>query len=78
VGYRIVNTKKKTKTQQGAVTTVVVPRLVKATEVAAREAARTEAEQQAREQRVVKPVVRTPRNAMEARDLFNSLFNEAA
>jgi hypothetical protein len=61
---------------------VIVPRLVKAAELAKREAAEAEAER-AREmaaaaERVVKPAIRTPRNAVEARDLFNSLFNEAA
>ena len=54
---------------------VVIPRLVKAAEVAAREA---EAAQPAVVERQVKPIVRTPRNAMEARDIFNSLFGEAA
>jgi predicted transcriptional regulator len=61
---------------------VVAPRLVKAAELVAREAAQAEAERIAREQaaneRLIRPVVRTPRNAIEARDIFNSLFNEAA
>jgi hypothetical protein len=56
---------------------VLVPRLVKAADVAAREAAAVELQQVAAE-KVIKPVVRTPRNAMEARDIFNSLFGEAA
>ena len=61
---------------------VAVPRLVKAADLAAREAAQAEAERIAREQaaseRFARPAVRTPRNAIEARDIFNSLFNEAA
>jgi hypothetical protein len=77
-----VNIKKHTKTQQGIDRTVVAPKLVKATEVAARMAAQTEAErlreEQLRQQRAAKPPVRTPRNAIEARDMFNALFNEAA
>lgn len=76
-----VRTKKSTTKRQTEIKQVIVPKLVKATELAAREAAHAEAErvreQQAKE-RVVRPVVRTPRNAIEARDIFNSLFNEAA
>jgi hypothetical protein len=53
---------------------IEAPRLVKAADVAAREAA----EQVPQVAKVAKPVVRTPRNAMEARDLFNQLFGEAA
>jgi hypothetical protein len=77
-----VKTKKNTTTQQGMDRTIVAPKLVKANEVAARIAAQTEAERQReqklREQRAIKPAVRTPRNAIEARDMFNALFNEAA
>ena len=57
---------------------IVAPRLVKAADVAAREAAVVEQQQQAPVQKIVKPVVRTPRSAVEARDMFNALFNEAA
>jgi hypothetical protein len=50
--------------------------------LAAREAAQAEAELRAKEQaaaeRVLKPAIRTPRNAVEARDVFKQLFNEAA
>jgi hypothetical protein len=53
---------------------IEAPRLVKAADVAAREAA----EQIPVVNKPAKPIVRTPRNAMEARDLFNALFGEAA
>ena len=54
---------------------VVRPRLVKATELEARAAAEAEAERQREQQKQERPiVVRTPRNAVEARDVFNSLF----
>lgn len=76
-----MNIKKHTTTQQG-INKTFAPKLVKATELAARKAAESEAErqreQQLREQRAFKPAVRTPRNALEARDMFNALFNEAA
>jgi hypothetical protein len=61
----------------------VRPRLVKAGEVAAREAA-VAAEAERRAQTAVKePAInpalkRTPRNAVEARDMFKALFNEEA
>ena len=54
---------------------VIRPRLVKANEVAAREAAQAEREREVKERPVP---VRTPRSAGEARDMFKSLFNEAA
>jgi hypothetical protein len=57
---------------------VSVPRLVKAADVAAREAAVVEQQLHAPVQKIVKPVLRTPRSAVEARDMFNALFGEAA
>lgn len=60
---------------------VIVPRLIKAAEVVAREEAHAEAERvriQALKEQAARPVVRAPRNAMEARQIFNSLFGEQA
>lgn len=65
--------KKNQKTQEHK--KIVVPRLVKAAVVAAREA---EAAQPPVAEKAARPVIRTPRNAVEARDIFNALFGEAA
>ena len=76
-----MRTKKSNMKAQETNKPVVAPRLVKATEFAARVEAQTEAErireQQAKE-RIARPIIRTPRNAVEARDVFNALFHEAA
>ena len=74
--------KSTTKTkQQGSAPVTVRPRLVKAGEIAAREAAakveRTP-EAQAKTPTINPALKRKPRNAVEARDMFNALFNEAA
>ena len=76
-------TKKKKVQSQVTAPTAVRPRLVKAGEVAAREAAMEAERRQEIQARAKEPVVnaalkRTPRNAVEARDMFNALFNEAA
>ena len=76
-----MRTKKFTPMTQEADKPITTPRLVKAMEFAAREAAQVEAErarEQAKQERTQRPAIRTPRNAVEARDIFNSLFNEAA
>ena len=78
-----MNTKKKAAAKQGQAQVAVRPRLVKAGELAAREAAMA-AEAERRAQTAVKePAInpalkRTPRNAVEARDMFKALFNEEA
>jgi hypothetical protein len=78
-----MNNKKKVAAKQGQTQVTVRPRLVKAGEVAAREAA-VAAEAERRAQTAVKePAInpalkRTPRNAVEARDMFKALFNEEA
>lgn len=59
------------------------PRLIKAGELAAREAAMAAEAERRQEVQAKEPVVnaalkRTPRNAVEARDMFKALFNEAA
>ena len=59
-------------------------RLVKADELAAREAAReaalaeAKAEAQAKAADIAPALKRTPRNATEARNMFEALFNRAA
>ena len=73
------NKKKAAKQEQAQV--VVRPRLIKAGELAAREAA-VEAERRAQtavKEPAINPALkRTPRNAVEARDMFKALFNEEA
>ena len=67
--------------QQGSAPVTVRPRLVKAGELAAREAAakvERKPEAQAKAPMINPALKRTPRNAVEARDMFNALFNEAA
>jgi hypothetical protein len=69
------------KAQQQGSAPVVRPRLVKAGELAAREAAakvERKPEAQAKAPTINPALKRTPRNAVEARDMFNALFNEAA
>ena len=39
---------------------------------------RTDAQVESVLQAVTRPIIRTPRNAVEARDVFKALFNEAA
>ena len=62
----------------------VQARLVKAEELAAREAAReaalaeAQAEAQAKAATINPALKRTPRNATEARNMFEALFNQAA
>jgi hypothetical protein len=74
----VMKTERKNKGTEQAKVAVVRPRLVKANELAAREAAaEAEAERVREMQTKERPVIRTPRNAMEARDVFNSLFNAA-
>jgi hypothetical protein len=73
--------KKTTKTQQGQPQGSLQPRLVKAGEIAAREAASAvEAE---RKPEIKAPTIdpalrRTPRNATEARSMFEALFGDQA
>ena len=78
-----MNTRKRQ--QQGQQKQVTVrARLVKADELAAREAAReaamaeAQAEAQAKAATVNPALKRTPRNATEARNMFEALFNRAA
>ena len=68
------------KTNQNPNPPVQAPRLIKAEELAAREAALAESrvESQAKEPAINPALLRTPRNANEARNMFNALFNEAA
>ena len=72
--------KKKTTAKQETKQVTVRPRLVKADELAAREAAQAEeAEMKAKAKAVpaVDPaLLRTPRNAMEARSMFEALFGD--
>ena len=71
--------KKKATAQQGIHQVTVRPRLVKADEIAAREAAQAEeAEQKAKAPAVDPALLRKPRNAMEARSMFEALFGDKA
>ena len=71
--------KKKAIAQQGTEKVTVRPRLVKADEIAAREAAMAEeAEMKAKAPAVDPALLRTPRNANEARSMFEALFGDKA
>jgi hypothetical protein len=71
---------KKAQQQQGTQQVAVQPRLVKAGEIAAREAAQAvEAERkvEAPKAPAIDPALRrTPRNAVEARSMFEALFGD--
>ena len=71
----------KQETQQVTDQVTIRPRLVKADEIAAREAAQAaEAERNAemKAQAVDPALLRTPRNAVEARSMFEALFDNRA
>jgi len=75
--------KRKRAAQQGTNQDAARPRLIKADELAAREAANAaRAEQRKIAAKAKEPAVvahkRSPRDAGEARDMFKALFNEAA
>jgi hypothetical protein len=67
--------------EQGKAVVAVSPRLVKAGEIAARaaeNAAKSERKAETKGIQINPALKRTPRNAVEARDMFKALFNEAA
>ena len=73
--------KKKTTAQQETHQVTVRPRLVKAEEIAAREAAQAveaerKADAKAKSPAVDPALLRTPRNAVEARSMFDALFGD--
>lgn len=76
--------KTKRAAQQGSTMMAAAPRLIKADAIAARQAeesARAEQKAVIRKAKASGPnpaLKRTPRSAMEARDMFKALFNEAA
>ena len=69
---------KKTEQQQGTQKAVVQPRLVKAGELAAREAVEADRkpEVKAKTPAVDAALRRPPRNAIDARSMFDALFGE--
>jgi hypothetical protein len=74
--------KKKATAQQETRRVTVRPRLVKADEIAAREAALAEEAERKAEMKAKLPadpaLLRTPRNATEARSMFEALFGKEA
>lgn len=73
--------RKKTKTQQQGPQAPVQPRLIKAGQVAAREAqaAASEPKPDVKKAPAIDPaLLRTPRNASEARSMFEALFGDKA
>jgi hypothetical protein len=75
----VQNMKKTTKTKQGTQETAIKPRLVKAGELAAREAVEAERKPEVKKAPPIDPaLLRKPRNAVEARSMFEALFGDKA
>ena len=75
--------KKRTTAQQGTEQVTTRPRLIKADEIAAREAAQAveaerKAEEKAKASTMDPALLRKPRNAVEARSMFEALFGDKA